>query len=47
MHGGHPISSGVRYILVAFVTMESQHLGLAHRFYEHVREQDEENSESE
>ena len=47
MHGGHPITSGVRYILVAFVTMESQHLGWAHRFYEHVREQDEGDSGSE
>ena len=36
MHGGHPISSGVRYILVAFCTIDPTYVGWASRFYEHV-----------
>lgn len=36
-HGGHPITSGVRYILVAFVTVDASHADWAYQFYEHVR----------
>lgn len=37
LHGGHPIQSGVRYILVAFVILRS-YPNFASRFYEHVRD---------
>jgi len=38
MHGGHPTTSGVRYILVAFCTIAPEYYGWASRFYEHVLE---------
>ena len=37
MHGGHPIRSGVRYILVAFCTVDPAYMPWAARFYEHVQ----------
>lgn len=37
LHGGHPITGGVRYILVAFVILRS-YPNFASRFYEHVRD---------
>eukprot|EP00614_Pseudopedinella_elastica_P010549 CAMPEP_0172609704 /NCGR_PEP_ID=MMETSP1068-20121228/29633_1 /TAXON_ID=35684 /ORGANISM="Pseudopedinella elastica, Strain CCMP716" /LENGTH=242 /DNA_ID=CAMNT_0013413269 /DNA_START=14 /DNA_END=742 /DNA_ORIENTATION=+ len=37
MHGGHPIESGCRYLLIAFVTIDDKHKGWASDFYEHVR----------
>ncbi|KAJ8598580.1 hypothetical protein CTAYLR_001709 [Chrysophaeum taylorii] len=37
LHGGHPITSGVRYILVAFVILRS-YPNFATRFYDHVRD---------
>lgn len=37
LHGGHPITSGVRYILVAFVILRS-YPNFASRFYEFVRD---------
>ena len=37
MHGGHPISSGVRYILVAFCTVDPAYMRWAARWYEHVQ----------
>ncbi|KAK3260545.1 hypothetical protein CYMTET_30496 [Cymbomonas tetramitiformis] len=40
LHGGHPITSGVRYILVAFVTVEGTYSEWAYRFYEDVRDRD-------
>jgi len=36
-HGGHPITSGVRYILVAFVSVDADYADWAFKFYEHVR----------
>lgn len=39
-HGGHPITSGVRYILVAFVSIDADYADWAFRFYEHVRSVD-------
>ena len=38
MHGGHPTTSGVRYILVAFCTVAPEYASWASRFYEHVNE---------
>lgn len=38
LHGGHPITAGVRYILVAFVILQN-YPNFASRFYEHVRNQ--------
>ena len=38
MHGGHPISSGVRYILVAFCTIDPAYMGWAASWYEHVQD---------
>ena len=38
MHGGHPTTSGVRYILVAFCTIAPEYAGWASRFYEHVNQ---------
>ena len=38
MHGGHPTSSGVRYVLVAFCTIAPEYYDWASRFYEHVHE---------
>ena len=38
LHGGHPISSGVRYILVAFCTIDPAHLSWASRFYGYVQD---------
>eukprot|EP00966_Prymnesium_polylepis_P270761 6255164-Prymnesium_polylepis.2 len=38
MHGGHPTSAGVRYILVAFCTIAPEYAGWASRFYKHVNE---------
>ena len=38
MHGGHPTSSGARYILVAFCTVDPAYSEWATRFYERVRE---------
>ena len=40
MHGGHPLVSGTRYILVVFVTMESKHAHWAASFNEHVASAD-------
>ena len=37
MHGGHPISSGVRYILVAFCTVDPAWQPWAARFFDHVK----------
>ena len=37
MHGGHPISSGVRYILVAFCTIDPAFMPWAARWYEYVQ----------
>ena len=39
LHGGHPITSGVRYILVAFVILK-EYANFAYRFYERVRDMD-------
>lgn len=36
MHGGHPIQSGVRYILVVFVTVKAKHAKWAAQFREYV-----------
>lgn len=36
MHGGHPTTSGVRYILVAFCTVAPEYASWASRFYDHV-----------
>ena len=36
MHGGHPLVSGTRYILVCFVTVEAEHADWAASFNEHV-----------
>ena len=38
MHGGHAVSSGVRYILVAFCTIHPEHSEWASRFYAHVKD---------
>ena len=38
MHGGHPTTKGVRYILVAFCTIAPEYAGWASRFYEHVNQ---------
>ena len=38
MHGGHPTTRGVRYLLVAFCTIAPEYAGWASRFYEHVSE---------
>ena len=38
MHGGHPTTRGVRYILVAFCTIAPEYAGWASRFYKHVSE---------
>ena len=38
MHGGHPTTRGVRYILVAFCTIAPEYADWASRFYEHVNE---------
>lgn len=38
MHGGHTVSSGVRYILVAFCTIHPEHSDWASRFYSHVKD---------
>ena len=40
MHGGHPIRTGVRYILVAFVTVEPEYAAWGAAFYQHVRDLD-------
>jgi len=37
MHGGHPITSGSRYLLVAFVIVEG-YANWAGRFYNRVRD---------
>ena len=37
LHGGHPISSGVRYILVAFCTVDPAYMPWASRWFEHVK----------
>lgn len=37
LHGGHPITSGVRYILVAFVILD-EYQNYAMRFANHVWE---------
>ncbi|KAJ1453289.1 hypothetical protein M885DRAFT_524688 [Pelagophyceae sp. CCMP2097] len=37
LHGGHPITGGVRYILVAFCIVRD-YPNFAYRFYEHVRD---------
>jgi len=37
MHGGHPIESGIRYILVAFVSIEASHADLAYQFFDRVQ----------
>ena len=37
MHGGHPISSGVRYILVAFCTVDPAYMPWAARWFDHVK----------
>lgn len=39
MHGGHPTTRGVRYVLVAFCTISPEYAGWASRFYEHVNQQ--------
>ena len=39
MHGGHPITAGVRYILVAFVAVEDAYADWAYRLYERVRDE--------
>ena len=39
LHGGHPITSGVRYILVCFVIVKD-FANFAYRFYERVRDMD-------
>ena len=39
LHGGHPITAGVRYILVAFVILK-EYANFAYRFYERVRDLD-------
>ena len=36
MHGGHTLASGVRYILVCFVTVDAEHSEWGKRFREHV-----------
>jgi len=36
-HGGHAIESGIRYILVAFVSIEASHADLAYQFFERVQ----------
>lgn len=41
-HGGHPITAGVRYILVAFVTIDPAYLIWAQRFGDHVQHIDDE-----
>jgi hypothetical protein len=41
MHSGHPISAGVRYILVAFINVAPSHKAWARRYYDHVRKVDE------
>ena len=38
MHGGHPTTRGVRYVLIAFCTIAPEYAGWAARFYEHVNE---------
>ena len=38
MHGGHPTTRGVRYVLVAFCTIAPEYADWASRFYEHVIE---------
>ena len=38
MHGGHPTTRGVRYILVAFCTIAPEYADWASRLYEHVNE---------
>ncbi|KAK3281672.1 hypothetical protein CYMTET_10550 [Cymbomonas tetramitiformis] len=40
MHGGHPIRSGVRYVLVVFVTVEPAYAEWAAEFYDNVRQHD-------
>ena len=40
MHGGHPISKGVRYLLVAFVSVDPLYRPWASSFYEKVRNLD-------
>jgi hypothetical protein len=47
MHGGHAITHGVRYILVAFVTVEPAYLQWAYSFYEHVKAEDEGSDDAE
>ena len=37
VHGGHPISSGVRYILVAFCTIDPAYARWAYALSEHVQ----------
>ena len=36
MHAGHPISAGIRYILVAFVTIDAAYGTWSKSFYEHA-----------
>ena len=38
MHGGHPTTRGVRYILVAFCTIAPEYADWASRLYKHVNE---------
>ena len=38
MHGGHPTTRGVRYLLVAFCTIAPEYASWASRFYQHVNE---------
>ena len=37
-HAGHPVRSGVRYVLVAFCTIDPAFQGWAARFSDHVHE---------
>ena len=41
MHAGHPIKSGVRYILVAFLSLEPRHKEWGKGLYEGIRIRDE------